>query len=196
MFYIKSTLSCCLLFGFYACNEPLSKSEISTTTMNSKSYISTFTVKQSPEQVYKAITHFKDWWSQSIIGNSDTVGQTFFYHYKDVHLCKVKLIEAIPNEKLVYLVTENEFNFVKDKTEWVNTKLVFEISTNNDSTQVHFVHEGLTPAYECYKVCEDAWTSYIQGSLKSLIETGIGRPNPAEGGLNQALIEKWGLPNK
>ena len=153
MFYIKSTITCCLLFGFYACSEPLSKPVISTTTMNTPSYTSTFKVTQSPEQVYKAISHFKDWWSQSIIGNSDTVGQTFFYHYKDVHLCKVKLIEAIHNEKLVYLVTENEFNFVKDKTEWVNTKLVFDISTKNDSTQLVFTHEGLVPSYECYKVC-------------------------------------------
>jgi len=35
-------------------------------------------------------------------------------------------------------------------------------------------------------VCQDAWTSYIHGSLKSLIETGQGHPNAKEGGLNQA----------
>ncbi len=44
--------------------------------------------------------------------------------------------------------------------------------------------------------CNDAWTSYIQGSLHSLITTGKGKPNPKEGGLNAELVEKWGLPKK
>ena len=45
---------------------------------------------------------------------------------------------------------------------------------------IHFTHEGLVPAYECYTVCSDAWGSYIRGSLKSLIATGKGSPNPKE----------------
>src|SRR5690606_8316614 len=98
------------------------------------------------------------------------------------HLCKVKLIEEVADKKLVYLVTENEFNFVEDKTEWVNTKLIFDISEKGEQTKVTFTHEGLTPEHECYEVCNDAWNGYIQGSLKNLIETGKGRPNAKEGG--------------
>jgi hypothetical protein len=96
----------------------------------------------------------------------------------------------------VYQVVDNKFNFVKDTTEWINTKLVFEIAKEGDQTKVKFTHEGLVPEYECYKICEDAWTSYIRGSLQSLITTGKGKPNPKEGGLNGELVEKWGLPNK
>jgi hypothetical protein len=29
--------------------------------------------------------------------------------------------------------------------------------------------------------------------LKNLIETGTGKPNGKEGGLNAELVEKWGL---
>src|SRR5690606_18703433 len=43
-----------------------------------------------------------------------------------------------------------------------------------------FTHRGLVPAYECYKICHDAWTHYIQGSLKELITTGKGKPTPED----------------
>ncbi|MBC7399707.1 MAG: SRPBCC domain-containing protein, partial [Mucilaginibacter sp.] len=72
------------------------------------------------------------------------------------------------------------FNFIKDQNEWKGTKIIFEISKKDNQTQMHFTHEGLVPAYECYEICFDAWTDYIQNSLRNLITTGKGTPNPAE----------------
>lgn len=164
--------------------------------MENQNYTSTIIVKKDAQTAFNAIKNFRAWWSEEIIGETGTLGETFFYHYKAVHLCKVKLIEELPNNKLVYLVTDNEFSFVKDKTEWINTKLIFEISEEGNQTKVVFTHVGLTPEYECFEVCNDAWTSYIQGSLKGLIETGFGKPNAKEGGLNAELVRKWGLPDK
>lgn len=163
---------------------------------SNKNYTTTIIVDKDISSVFNCITNFRAWWSEEIVGNTDKVGETFFYHYKDVHLCKIKLIEMVADKKLVYQVIDNEFNFTKDKTEWINTKLIFDLSTEDGKTQIIFTHEGLVPEYECYNVCNDAWTSYIQGSLKNLIETGIGKPNGKEGGLNAELVEKWGLPNK
>lgn len=154
------------------------------------------TVDRGATPSFNAIKNLRGWWSEEIQGFTDQVGETFFYHYKDVHLCKAKLIEMIPDKKLVYLIVDNQFNFTHDKTEWVDTKLVFELEPNGGSTQITFTHEGLVPSYECYLVCQDAWTSYLQGSLKDLIETGTGRPNGKEGGLNAELVAKWGLPDK
>ncbi len=164
--------------------------------MNSKDYTSSILVDQTPATAFNAIQNFKAWWSEEILGNTDRLNDTFFYHYKDVHLSKIKLTESIPDKKLVYQVLANEFSFTKDKTEWIGTKLIFEITKEGDKTKVVFTHEGLVPEYECYNVCNDAWTSYIQGSLKSLITTGKGKPNGKEGGLNAELVEKWGLPKK
>jgi hypothetical protein len=163
---------------------------------SSKDFITSIIVDKDISSAFNAIKNFRAWWSQEIEGSTDEVGETFFYHYKDVHLCKIKLIEMIADEKLVYLVLDNEFNFTKDKTEWVNTKLIFDVVVDGDKTKIIFTHEGLVPAYECYEVCKDAWTSYIHGSLKNFIETGTGKPNGKEGGLNAELVEKWGLPNK
>lgn len=164
--------------------------------MNTQDFTSSITVNTSYTKAFEAIKNFRGWWSEEIEGNTDELNETFFYHYKDVHLCKIKLIEAMPDTKLVYLVIENEFNFTKDKTEWIDTKLIFDLNTEGRQTQIKFTHEGLVPTYECYEVCNDAWTSYIQGSLKNYIETGKGKPNGKEGGLNAELVEKWGLPNK
>lgn len=183
-----------------SCNSSTNKHEEETKTINNmdsiKNYTSSITVNQSPEVAFNSIMDFRSWWSEEIEGHTDKLNETFFYHYKDVHLCKVKLIEVVPEKRLVYQVMENEFNFVKDKSEWVNSKLVFDISFDGGKTKIQFTHEGLSSEHECYAVCKDAWTGYIQGSLKSLIETGKGKPNPKEGGLNEELVEKWGLPKK
>lgn len=175
-------------------NEKQNKLNSKYESMENASFTTTITVNQSPSQAYKAIKDFRGWWSEEIEGNTDKLNETFFYHYKDIHLCKIKLIEAIPDNKLVYQVLENEFNFIADKTEWVNTKLVFEISTRQGKTSVIFTHQGLVPEYECYQVCNDAWSGYINKSLKDFIETGKGAPNPRDkDGFNAELARKWKL---
>ena len=83
-----------------------------------------------------------------------------------------------PNTKVVWHVLANEFNFVKDKTEWTGTDVVFEIADMGDGTELRFTHLGLTPTYECYDVCSDAWGTYVRGSLRDLISKGKGTPNP------------------
>jgi hypothetical protein len=35
----------------------------------------------------------------------------------------------------------------------------------------------LNAAYECFDICSNAWTTYIQKSLRDLITTGKGKPN-------------------
>jgi hypothetical protein len=162
-----------------------------------KSYSKTISVEATAERAFGDIQNLRGWWNEGIDGNTDQLNEGFFYYYKDIHLCKMKMIEAVPDKKLVYEVIENEFNFIADKTEWVGTKLIFEMSSEGDKTKVKFTHEGLTPNDECYDVCNDAWNGYISSSLKNYIETGKGKPNPKEGeGFNAELDARWGLSEK
>jgi len=162
--------------------------------MSPSDFTATLLVDQTPKEAFDAILNFRGWWSEEIEGSTDQLNEVFFYHYKDIHLCKIKLIEKIPDEKLVYQVIDNQFSFTKDKTEWIDTRLIFEITTEENKTKVRFTHEGLVPDYECYDVCFDAWTGYIKKSLYNLITTGKGEPNPKEGdGFNAQLAEKWKL---
>lgn len=145
--------------------------------MSSLNFTTTIKVNQSPQEVFKAVTNVRDWWSEEIEGNSAQLNDEFNYHYEDVHHCKVKLIEVIPNQKIVWLIEENYFKFTKDETEWTNTKPTFDISEKDGKTELRFTHFGLVSEYECFEICRDAWTNYIQNSLLKLITTGKGEPN-------------------
>jgi len=151
-----------------------------------KPYSVTFLVEKTPKEAFDAINNPRGWWSQMIDGDTDSLGAEFNYRYKDVHSSSFKITEFVPNQKVVWHVLDNHFNFIKDKTEWIGTDVVFEIATKGDKTEVHFTHVGLVPAYECYEVCSTAWGSYITGSLRDLIATGKGRPNPIEEIVEQA----------
>jgi hypothetical protein len=167
------------------------------TMTNVNSFTASIFVNKSPSEAFNAIKNFRGWWSEEIEGSTETLNETFFYHYKDIHLCKMQLIEMVPEKRLVYRVTENEFNFIEDKTEWVNTRLIFQLATEEGKTKVTFTHEGLVPTYDCYAVCNDAWSGYIGKSLKNFIETGKGNPNPKDAeGFNAKLAKKWGLQQK
>jgi hypothetical protein len=149
-------------------------------------YTTAFTVEQTPQEVFAAINNVRGWWSQAVEGETDRLGAVFYYHYQDVHRCTFKITELVPGEKVVWHVLHNAFNFIQDKTEWTGTDVVFEIAPKGYQTEVRFTHVGLVPAYECYEVCANAWGSYISSSLRSLITTGAGQPNPIEEVVQQA----------
>jgi hypothetical protein len=160
--------------------------------MNNTNYTTTIVVDNSPEEVFNAINNVRGWWSEQIDGATDKLNDEFHYHFKDVHLCRMKLIEVLPGQKVVWQVLDNYFNFIEDQQEWQGTKVCFEISIKDDKTQLVFTHLGLVPEDECFRICSDAWGNYIRNSLRSLIETGKGHPNTKDDtAFNTALLEKW-----
>jgi len=162
--------------------------------MSNQDFTTTIVVDQSSKQVFDAINNVRGWWSEEIEGGTEKLNDIFLYHYKDVHMSKMKLIEVDPHKKVVWLVLDNYFSFIKDETEWVGTKVIFEIVEKDGKTQLRFTHYGLTPQYECYDICNEGWTNYIRNSLYKLITTGKGEPNPKEGGFNSELLKKWSMP--
>jgi hypothetical protein len=145
-------------------------------------YTTTISVDRTPQEAFEAITNVRGWWSQEVEGVTDQVGGEFDYHYKDVHRCMVRVTELVPGQKVVWHILDNYFNFIDDQAEWKDTKVVFEISAKDGGAEVGFTHVGLVPQYECYDVCTNAWAGYINGSLRNLINTGTGQPNPKEDG--------------
>jgi hypothetical protein len=158
--------------------------------MTTKDFTTTLLVDQTPEEAFNAINNVRGWWSEEIEGTSHELNGQFEYHYKDVHRCKIKLVEFVPSKKVVWLVMDNYFNFTEDKREWKDTKISFEISRKEHKTEIRFTHLGLVPEYECYNICRDGWSNYINHSLRNLIVTGKGNPNPKEGGFNEQLLEQ------
>ena len=144
--------------------------------MSTSDFSTTLLVDQTPEEAFNAINNVRGWWSEEIEGSTNKLNDEFTYHFEDVHYCQMKLIEVIPNKKIVWLVKYNYFNFTKDKSEWTGTKIIFEIAEKDGKTQIRFTHLGLVPQYECFNICSNAWGKYIHESLFSLITTGKGMP--------------------
>jgi hypothetical protein len=147
-------------------------------TMKTKDCTATFTVDQTREEVFNAINNVRGWWSGEIQGDTDKLGAEFTFRVQDVHRSKQKITEFIPGKKVVWRVLDGHLGFVKDKSEWKGTDIVFEIARKRDKTAVRFTHIGLVPAYECFNNCSNAWGLLFNGNLRKLITTGEAQPSP------------------
>jgi hypothetical protein len=136
--------------------------------MSNQDFTTTLLVDQRPKEVFSAINNVRSWWPE-IQGNTVQLNDESIHHYEDAHRCRIKIIEFIPDKKVVWVVLDNYFNFIKDKSEWTGTKIIFEIVEEDGKTQLHFTHQGLVPQYECYDVCSNAWSDLIRNNLLSLI---------------------------
>ena len=140
--------------------------------MNDRNFTTSFTVDQSPEEVFAAINDVRGWWSGEIDGRTDELGAEFAYRYESLHRSTQKITEWVPGKKVVWHVVESHIGFVDDKTEWKGTDIVFEIAKKDGQTEVRFTHVGLVPAIECYGDCSGAWSYYVNDRLRNRITTG------------------------
>jgi len=148
--------------------------------MSTSNFTTAILVDQTPKEAFCAINNVRGWWSEEIEGKTDNLNEEFIYHYRDMHRCIVRIIEVIPDKKIVWLVKDNYFSFTKVKSEWRGTKINFDISKHINKTKISFTHVGLVPAYECFDICSNGWTDCIQNNLKNLIITGKGQPTSKE----------------
>jgi Activator of Hsp90 ATPase homolog 1-like protein len=138
-------------------------------------FTTTIWVDQTPKQVFNAINNPQNWWSGEIEGSTEKLNDEFTYRYSELHMSKQRIVEIIPDQKVVWLVTESIINYAEDKREWTDTKISFEISEQGNKTQLRFTHLGLDPDIECFDSCSNSWSQLIQQSLFSLITTGEGK---------------------
>ena len=132
---------------------------------------------KSPNAVFNCLADVNKWWTEDFEGSSSRLGDEFIIHHLGQHYSKQKLIEVIPNKKIVWLVTDSTLYWLqKDKHEWTNTKMTFEIMAKGDKTILHFTHEGLNPEKECFAMCERGWTMIIGSWLLHFITNGTASP--------------------
>jgi hypothetical protein len=144
--------------------------------MNTQDYTASITIDATPQEAFKKINSVTKWWTGDLNGSSQKLNDEFTVRFGDVHMSKQKLVEVIPDKKVVWLVTDSKLNFIEDKSEWTGTKISFELSNRDNKTEIHFTHIGLVPKVECYKDCVQGCDYYIKGSLFNLLTEGKGSP--------------------
>ena len=123
------------------------------------------------------INDVRGWRMTTVDGDNSAVGDEFSYRVPGIHFCRLRVMELVPGEKVVWRVVDDHMTFIDDQTEWKGAEIRFELSEKDGATELRFTHDGLLPSYECFDVCRDAWTFYVGDSLRSLSATGKGKPS-------------------
>jgi uncharacterized protein YndB with AHSA1/START domain len=141
--------------------------------MKNRDYHKSITTDVSAEEAFQKISSVNKWWTANFKGGTKNLNDIFTLQFGK-NKFTFKVVEVVPNQKLVWLVTDCYMPWLNDKTEWKNTKIVFEISEEKDQTRIDMTHVGLVPTSECYSVCEGGWGQYFGESIPKLLATGKG----------------------
>ncbi len=138
--------------------------------MPTQNFSYTFTTSKPIDEIFNILSDPQKWWyglhDEIITGKSERLNDIFIFDAGNgVHHTKQKLIEVIPDKKIVWEVTDSNLTFASKTDEWTGTKIGFDISTKDNHTQVD---NGLTPEFECYEGCSSAWTQYLEKLEKEL----------------------------
>lgn len=91
---------------------------------------------------------------------------------------EMKLEQFIPGELVLW-------QFLAGPAEWIGTHARFALKQEGDYCIVLFTHEGWKERVEFTSHCSTKWAVFLM-SLKSLLETGKGQPNP-----HDVRIDNW-----
>lgn len=144
--------------------------------MSKQDYTATLIIDATAQEVFHNINEVTKWWTDDFKGSSQKLNDEFTVHFEGMHISTQKIVEFIPNKKVVWLVTASNLSFIKQKDEWTNTTISFEITEQDNKTQLNFTQFGLVPAVECFRDCTQGWDYFIKGSLFKLLTTGKGTP--------------------
>jgi len=143
--------------------------------MKKKNFHTTIKVNASAAEAMKKISEVKKWWAKKVKGKTEKVNDKFVVDFGETFV-DFKISELIPNQKVVWIVTDCHLDWINNKKEWNGTEVVFKISEKKNSTQIDFTHVGLVPSFECYEDCETGWTEHVTESLVKFINEGKGMP--------------------
>lgn len=142
-----------------------------------KDYQKIILLQKSANEVFVAITeHIADWWSNDLTGSANQTGDFFNIAFGQTRKT-MEILEIIPDQKVVWKCTKAyiDLGSLENKSEWIGTKMIWQISEKDQKTTLTFLHEGLNPTLQCYDVCEDGWNIFLS-SLESYLITGKGKP--------------------
>lgn len=141
-------------------------------------------IKSSLDEVYKALTTRESlaaWWTNNTQGESKVGGALQFRFSAggaEIGGMEMKVLELDPARRVLWQV-------VGGPEEWIGTKISWELKQDGEYCIVLFKHQDWKEPVEFMHHCSTKWAIFLM-SLKSLLETGKGAPNP-----NDLKIDNW-----
>lgn len=134
----------------------------------------------SIDAVYRALTTrdgLAGWWTSNTQGEGDRVGNIIQFRFGAGGFdMRVKKLDA---PSLV------EWELAEGPDEWMPTTIQFELKQDGDYVIVLFRHLNWKEPVEFMHHCSTKWAVFLL-SLKELVETGKGRPDPVD-----IKIDNW-----
>jgi uncharacterized protein YndB with AHSA1/START domain len=125
----------------------------------------------SLDDVYAALTTIEGlsgWWATDTKGQTE-VGGILEFRFEPGGF-DMKVLELKPAESVLWEVTDGP-------AEWIGTTVRWNLKQEGDYTIVLFAHEGWKEPVEFMYHCSTKWATFLV-SLKQLVETGTGAPEP------------------
>ncbi len=150
--------------------------------MTRQSYTKTIDVEARPPAAFEAVTQgVEHWWTrpdQPMINIGDRAKFTFppgvsYWTFELSGMTRSTWVEWTCVDALHI----HEGQPKEIETEWLNTKVLWQISEHEGGSRIELRHDGLTPDLLCYDVCEAGWDLFFLGSLKQFLDTGEGNPH-------------------
>lgn len=143
-----------------------------------ESFKTTLVLQAEEKKVYDGLTKsISKWWSEMYEGAAEQPGQTFTIRFGPQVFKTIVVEELIDRKKVVWRVVDALIDLpgLTQKTEWVNTCIVWDIFETTSGTKLDLTHIGLNPAVECYNICVGGWQSFLH-SFEKFVTTGLGTP--------------------
>lgn len=136
-------------------------------------------VRSSVDDVYADLTTrdgLAGWWTSNTQGNTDVGGVLQFRFGAGGFDLRVE--ELNPASRVHWLVVDGP-------EEWVGTRVRWELKQDGEHAIILMKHEGWKEPVEFMHHCSTKWAIFLM-SLKSLVETGTGSPDP-----HDVKIDNW-----
>jgi uncharacterized protein YndB with AHSA1/START domain len=141
-------------------------------------------IKSSLDEVYQALTTREGlaaWWTNNTKGENK-VGESLQFRFSvdgaEIGGFDMQVLELDPAKRVRWQVIDGP-------AEWIDTRISWELKQEGDYAVVLFKHQGWKEPVEFMHHCSTKWAIFLM-SLKSLLETGKGAPNP-----DDIKIDNW-----
>jgi uncharacterized protein YndB with AHSA1/START domain len=136
-------------------------------------------IKSSLHETYRALATrdgLAGWWTTNTQGDSE-VGGVLQFRFGAGGF-DMKILELEPAGRVLWQVVDGP-------AEWIGTRVSWELKQVGDYTIVLLKHQDWREPVEFMHHCSTKWAIFLM-SLKSLVETGHGSPDP-----DDVKIDNW-----